>query len=274
MDVPITLSDELGDDYRAPFVFERASAPTRQPAHLKILAIPDTQTEPGANLDHLDWIGAYIASKCPDVVVHLGDHWDLPSLSSYDKGKKGFEARRLKADIEAGEIGLEKLVTPASKVNGYHPRLVFLRGNHEDRAKRLIDLEPNLEGIVGPESLRITDYGFEDHEFLEVVDVGGVEFSHYFVSGPMGRPVSSAQVLLRERMGSAVQGHVQKVDMAIHPKTGHIALMAGICYTHKLAYLTPQGQACRQQIVMLHEVKDGRFDPMFVSLDYLRRTYA
>jgi hypothetical protein len=31
-------------------------------------------------------------------------------------------------------------------------------------------------------------------------------------------------------------------------------------------YLGPQGNATRRQIIMKHEVEDGRYDPMFVSL--------
>lgn len=239
-----------------------------------MLVIPDTQVKPGVNTDHLSWVGQYIADKRPDAVVHLGDNYDMPSLSSYDKGKRGFEARRIKADIDAGDEGLERITRPIRKEKGYNPALWYLEGNHCFRLKKLVDLEPNLEGVIGLESLGIERIGWKRVGFLEVLKLGGVEFSHYFVSGPMGRPVSSAQVLLRERMGSAVQGHVQKVDMAIHPKTGHIALMAGIFYTHVEDYLTPQGQSCRQQVVMLNEVRDGKFDPMFVSLDYLRRRYS
>jgi len=43
------------------------------------LVIPDTQAKPGAPTKHLEWIGRYILDRRPDVVVHLGDHWDMPS---------------------------------------------------------------------------------------------------------------------------------------------------------------------------------------------------
>ena len=39
--------------------------------------------------------------------MHLGDHWDMASLSSYDKGKRAFENRRYKKDIEAGNVALD-----------------------------------------------------------------------------------------------------------------------------------------------------------------------
>jgi len=240
---------------------------------LKVIVIPDTQTKPGVNTDHLERIGKYIADKRPDVIVHLGDHWDLPSLSSYDIGKRQFEGRRLRADIDAGKKAMERLVTPFLSIPGYSPRQEFLLGNHENRLTRAIDSDAKLEGTISLDDFAIRDYGWTQREFLEVVEVGGCEFSHYFTSGVMGRPVSSAAVLLRERAKSAIQGHVQRFDMAVHQKTGQIAMFAGICYTHQEEYLTPQGNGCRQQIVVMHELRGGVYDPMFVSLDYLARRY-
>lgn len=57
--------------------------------------IPDTQVKKGVPIDHMAWIGAAIRDYKPDVVVHLGDHWDFPSLSRYDaKGSLASEGAR------------------------------------------------------------------------------------------------------------------------------------------------------------------------------------
>lgn len=61
----------------------------------RILVIGDTQIKPDVDLSYMTAVGRYIADKQPDVVVHIGDSIDFPSLSSYDKGKKSFEGRRL-----------------------------------------------------------------------------------------------------------------------------------------------------------------------------------
>ena len=82
----------------------------------RILVIGDTQCKPEEDLSYMSAIGKYIVDKRPDVVVHIGDHFDLPSLSSYDKGKKSFEGRRLKADIEAGVKGMDNLLMPLKKL--------------------------------------------------------------------------------------------------------------------------------------------------------------
>ena len=47
---------------------------------MKHMIIPDTQVKSGGKVDHLRWAGHYAADKKPDVIVHLGDHWDMPSL--------------------------------------------------------------------------------------------------------------------------------------------------------------------------------------------------
>mgnify|MGYP000057652221 CR=1 FL=1 len=79
---------------------------------MRILCIGDTQVKPGIDLGYLDRVGKYLVEKEPDIVVHLGDHWDLPSLSSYDVGKKSFEGRRYVEDIKAGNEGMQRLLQP------------------------------------------------------------------------------------------------------------------------------------------------------------------
>ena len=52
---------------------------------MRHIFIPDTQVKTGTPTEHLIAAGNYIASKRPDVIIHAGDHWDMPSLSSYEK---------------------------------------------------------------------------------------------------------------------------------------------------------------------------------------------
>jgi hypothetical protein len=238
------------------------------------LIIPDCQVHEGVPTDHLDWVGRYVAAKRPDVIVCIGDFADMPSLCSYDKGKKQFEGRRYTNDIEAARAAMDRLTAHWRDLPDYKPRMVLTLGNHEDRITRAVEDAAILEGTIGLHDLAYESFRWEVHPFLEVVKIDGIEYSHFFTSGVMGRPVTSAAALLRERAGSAVMGHVQHTDVAFHKKTQRIAIFAGTCYLHDEPYLTLQGNVQRRQIVMLHEVNAGRFDPMFVSLDYLKRRYG
>ena len=79
----------------------------------RILVIPDTQVKPGVNTDHLEWAGYYAVKMKPDVIVHIGDHWDMPSLSSYDKkGSRQMEGKRYVKDIDAGNEAMDRFMAP------------------------------------------------------------------------------------------------------------------------------------------------------------------
>ncbi len=242
------------------------------------MVIPDTQVKGGVNTDHLTWAANYAVDKQPDTIIMIGDWWDMPSLSHYDKGKLCFEGRRYVDDIKAGRAGMEKFLAPIDEYNRtakvkYAPRKVFCLGNHEHRIVRLGDDCPELSGKVQLDDLGIKDYGWEMHDFLRIVKIDQIEYSHYFTSGVMGRPVSSAAALLRERQCSATMGHVQHTDMAMHKKTQNTALFCGTFYQHDESYLGAQGNDQRRQIIIKNEVADGRYDPMFISLNYLKKVY-
>ena len=125
---------------------------------MKIAIIPDTQVKPDVPLDHLLYAGKYIADKKPDVIVHLGDHWDMESLCSYDKGKKSFEGRRYKKDVDAGNLAMDLFLQPikaekerlkVNKKKQWKPRMVFTIGNHEQRIERCIENDAVLEDCIG-----------------------------------------------------------------------------------------------------------------------------
>lgn len=242
------------------------------------MVIPDVQAKHGVPLDHMEWAGNYAVDKKPDVIIQIGDFADMPSINSHGKPKHQ-EMQRYKRDIAAVVKAQELFLAPIEAYNRtaeipYTPRRVITKGNHEYRITRVVDENPWLEGQVTENDLAFEEHGWEVHDFLEVVEIDGVEYSHYFTSGVMGRPVFSAAALLRERQCSATMGHVQNTDMAFHKKTQNIALFCGIFYQHNEDYLGPQGNSTRRQIVMKHEVSEGHYDPMFVSLNFLRKKYS
>jgi len=218
---------------------------------MKICVIPDCQVKGGDPIDHLTHVGKFIADKKPDVVVCIGDFADMPSLSSYDKGKKSFEGRRYKKDVEAVNLAMLTLMAPIkkemkrlrrNKKKQWKPRFVMTLGNHENRINRAVENDAMLEDVISTDALGFNDW--EVYPFLEVVEIEGVYFSHYFISGAMGRPVSSARALLTKKMVSCVQGHSQTMDVAYsyRPDGKRItALFSGACYQHDEDYLTPQG---------------------------------
>src|SRR5678816_1840691 len=114
----------------------------------KILVIPDVQAKPGNDFTFLRKLGMYIVEKQPDIIVNIGDFADMPSLSSYDVGKKSFEGRRYVKDIEAAHEAQTALLEPLwdynhkarkNKEKQYKPRMVLTLGNHEERINRAVN---------------------------------------------------------------------------------------------------------------------------------------
>lgn len=251
----------------------------------KILIIPDTQVKPGVPIDHFNWLSEFICDKRPDTIVHIGDHFDLPSLSSYDKGTAAIEGRRVREDLNAGKAAISILERRINKLNAaqsrfkkaqYKPHKIFLKGNHENRLDRYVNHNPELIGIFDDTSFGLTDW--EVHDFLEVVNVSGILFSHYFANPMSGRPYTGRASSLLQRVGkSFVMGHRQELDFTARELvdgTKQLGIIAGAFYQHDEGYKGYQGNKHWRGVVMLHEAHDGWGDPMMVSLDYLKRKYG
>lgn len=250
------------------------------------IVIPDTQIRPEDDTEFLRHIGQYIVDKQPDTIVCLGDFSDMASLSSYDVGKKAFEGRRYKADVESTRRAMDTLLEPLRLCNlqaakghrrRYHPKMVLTLGNHENRINKAVNDDAKLEGVLSTDDLGYKEAGWEVLDFLEVAVVDGIAYSHYFVTGVAGRPAANAQVQLNKQHMSCIAGHQQGLQIA----TGHRAdgkrltsIIAGSCYEHNEDYMGPQGNRHWRGILVLNDVNDGEFDLMPVSLTYLRRKYG
>lgn len=253
---------------------------------MNILVIPDTQCKKGVDIRHLKAMGNYIVAKKPEVIVHIGDHWDMPSLSSYSK-KMEIEGQRVKEDLEFGKKALKELMQPIREHNDkmrrwkertYRPRLEFCLGNHEERVLRFIKDNPNLEGILEyPDCFELESLGWNVNEFLKPVTIGGIAFAHYFYNPMSGRPYGGkAHSKLNNIKNSFVMGHQQGLDIANTTDNlgkKHWGIVAGSFYTHFENYIGNQGNDHWRGAVMLHDVKKGDCAPCVININYLLKRY-
>jgi hypothetical protein len=250
------------------------------------LIIPDTQARPGVPLDHYEWIGQAIVDYMPDVVVHLGDHWDFPSLSTHDKpGSLKLEGARYEDDARVGRETFDTLSAPMfaeikrqsrNKKKRWNPERHFLFGNHEDRVTRAINSDPKMSGCIGLH--HCATVGFKRHAFLERLWIDGIVYSHYFQSSHSKFAIGGSIDNRLNKVGeSFVQGHQQGMlyGNRVYP-TGRMrhGLIAGSCYLHEESYRGAQGQQHFRGIVVLNEVHDGDYSIMPLTLDYLCRKYT
>lgn len=253
---------------------------------MKHLVIPDVQAKPGVDFTYLNKIGHYIVEKKPDKLICIGDFADMPSLSTYDYGKKSFEGKRYKADIEASHEAMTALLEPLWSFNAkakknkekqYHPQMTLTLGNHENRINRAVNDDAKLDGVLSVGDLGYSSYGWEVIPFLDVAVLDGVAYSHYFTTGLMGRPVTTAQACLTKKHMSCIQGHQQGLQIATaYDAVGNklTSVIAGSCYEHDEDYMSFQGNKHWRGFLVLHDVNAGDFDLMPVSLKYINKKYS
>jgi hypothetical protein len=248
--------------------------------------VPDTQVRPGVPTDHIDWVAQAVVDYKPDVLVHIGDHWDMPSLSMHDPaGSLAKEGARYEDDIAAGNEAFARLVAPMRaeqerlrrrKQRAWEPRCIWTKGNHENRIDRAINADPRFAGTIGDHHLNTQ--GFERRAFLEPVEADGIWYSHYFQMEKSDRPIGGTMDNRINKMcTSFVCGHEQGYLVHRRPlpigRTLH-AVIAGSCYLHDEGYRGHQRNNDWRGIVILNDVRNGGdCEPMPLTLDYLCRKY-
>lgn len=251
------------------------------------LFIPDMQVTPDTPTDHLDWIGKYIVAAQPDVIICIGDFADMESLSSYDKGKKSFEGRRYLKDISAANKAMDILMKPIAKhnkdrlkrkVKQYRPEMYMTLGNHEHRINRAVENDATLSGVLSTDHLNYAAHGWKVIPFLDVVEVDGVHYSHYFSNPMSGKPYggSSIDTRLKTVGFSFSMGHQQTYitgQRFLNNGQRLRGLVCGAGYLHSEDYIGAQGNTEWRGILVKNEVSNGAYDLTEVSLDYLCRKY-
>lgn len=248
--------------------------------------IPDTQLGPGVPTKHIAWAAEAVVDYLPDEIIVAGDWWDNPTLSSYEKaGSKFMEGRRIFDDFDVGNEAFKVFVAPMEKeikrrIDGHlkrwTPGRTFLFGNHEDRVSRALKQEPKYEGLFSLNSMLTP--GFERHDFLKMVEIDGITYSHYFANVLSGRPIGGSIDNRLNKIGTSfVAGHEQGFSYGVRQYPGKLTrhgLVAGSFYLHDEHYRGAQGTGEWRGIVVLNEVRDGQYDIMPLSMDYLRKKYG
>jgi len=247
--------------------------------------VPDTQVRPGVPTDHIDWIAQAIVDYHPDTVLHIGDHFDMPSLSMHDGvGSMKMEGARYEDDVSAGNEAFARLCAPMeaeqarlkrNKEKQWNPRKVFCFGNHESRINRAVNNAPKWAGTIGEHHLLTRDW--ERRPFLDRVWQDGICYSHFFQSSHSAHAIGGSIDNRLNKIGASfVQGHEQGFRYGTRIQasgaTWH-GLVAGSAYLHDEDYRGNQGQGHWRGVVVLNEVHDGDYCVMPLTLDYLCRKY-
>lgn len=249
------------------------------------LIIPDPHAHPNFHNERATWLSKLIIDIQPDVVINLGDQADMPSLSSFEQGKASFIGRTYQRDIEASLDFQDRLWSPIRKRKKRLPRRVFLIGNHEHRIWKAIDSQPNLKGTIGYRDLDLETH-YDDIVDYEgntpgIIEVDGIHYAHYFVSGLMGRTISSdvsiAQALLAKNLTSSTCGHNHVFDLSVRVNAyGHrlMGLSAGVFVDYNIEWAGDINRLWSRGVVVKRQVDRGSYDVQWISMDALKEEYG
>jgi hypothetical protein len=236
------------------------------------------------NNDRAEWLGKLICDIKPEVVINLGDSADMPSLSAFDKGTKASIGRTYEKDIAAHTDFQDRLWEPVRRQKKKMPYAVFCVGNHEQRIEKAINAAPELEGAISLNDLDLNVW-YNDVVPYEgntpgVINVDGVYYSHFFVSGALGRPISgehTAYSLVQKTGSSCTQGHTHELDYCVRSRVDGSKMHGFVvgCYQDytndwagKIATSWDRGA------VIKRNVEDGTYDHEWISLKSLKKEYA
>ncbi len=247
------------------------------------LVFGDTHCHPDYNNDRAILLGKLIVDTNPDVVVDLGDTADMPSLSSYDKGKRSFVGRAYQKDIQAHNEFQEQVWSIVRKTKKKLPYRVRLIGNHEQRIEKTLDLHPELEGTIGFKDLDLNRYYDTivpyDGSTPGTIELDGITYGHYLVSGVMGRPVGGerpASALISKMHTSITSGHIHTFDFCVRRSgTKFIqGLVAGCFQDYSSPWAGQMNQLWWRGCFIKRDVSEGFYDLECVSLNQLKKCYG
>ena len=250
-----------------------------------IIVIADTQVDKTSPTDHLTALSNYIWENKPGTVVHIGDHWDFPSLSSYASAAES-EGKRLSDDLEGGMVALDMIMEAVHEGNRvgkkkvYKPELHFLMGNHENRLNRYMATNPVLSGIIDLPGF-IESRGWSVKDMCDPLFLDEVCFNHYMENPMSGRPVGgSVENKLNKFPHSFVHGHQQQFQYGRRQNLlgkPHFGVCAGSFYMHDEGYRGANNTEIRGFTHMKNFTNRygySDYDVEFVSLERLLSVYS
>ena len=251
------------------------------------MIIGDPHASPNYSNERFQALGNLILAERPTNIICIGDWADMPSLSSYDKGRSSFEGRRYKKDIDAAIEAQHLALDPIKEYNkknhkAYHPKMDMFLGNHDNRIDRAADQDSWLQGTITIDNLQYKEFGWTVYPFLKIIVLDGIAFSHYFASGVLGRPLGGETIgktLINKMHMSAVQGHTHILDFAERTTAAGnkiFGLSCG-CFVHP-GLIEAWNQATYHMwyrgIIILDNVQNGYFDEMrTISQEKILRDY-
>lgn len=265
------------------------------------IVIGDAHVRADISNARFDWLGLFITDYIKNnpntlvKIIDMGDWEDMPSLSSYDRGKLDFEGRRYADDLAAAYDARSKVVGPLQSLIQFridnkkkkpdNYELWSLGGNHfEGRLNRIVQDNPWLAGTLLVTDNHCDKYGFNYVPFGDTINHDGIMYTHYWkargTNYPIGGGKTPAATILREKLCSSVTAHSHVLDR-VTSVTGEgkklFSLVAG-CFLDESQEEKYAGQSNKQWwkgICLLKDVQQGfpEGGEVYIPIKTLKENY-
>jgi predicted phosphodiesterase len=141
-----------------------------------VLCIPDLHF-PWHHADCLNFLYDIIKVKKPDVVIQLGDLYDLFAFSRFARSHNLCTPQEELDEGRAGAVAMWKHIRKIAPTAD----LYQIKGNHDARIqKKVLDIIPELESLVFPsvQEMFVFDGVKTIHDTREELEIDGVVYTH------------------------------------------------------------------------------------------------
>jgi hypothetical protein len=202
----------------------------------------------------------------------------MASLCAHSRPAE-LEGARYVADCDAARDAQDRIFHEVRKHKKKLPRFCWTLGNHDIRADRYTQDYPVFKGKIKSEDIGYKDYPWDVVPFLETISIDGIDYSHYFTSGIMGRPIGGthpAWTIIKKRNNSSTCGHSHVLDYKVDKTPGRslMGLVVGNFIGFNMGYAGPANDMWSDGIAICDNVEDGIYDFQWISMKRIKSEYS
>jgi hypothetical protein len=247
-----------------------------------ILYVPDVHAQRDDGLARFYDLKRWLADRRIRLtrVIQGGDLWDMAPFCLHDNATPEWYDRHFWDEFTTGLLAFDMLEDIAKR---HKATFHVTEGNHENRYNRWMESDNRLRTSPFPKTVAdlIAFYRPKSSvnyvPFLQPLVINNIAFSHYFVSGLMGRPQSGerpAGTILKAQHMSCVGCHSHTLDYAERTRAdgSKIHALIGGCFVDPAGDFGFAGAARKlwwSGVHLLHVTAPGEFDVESISLSRL-----
>lgn len=264
-------------------------------SNITTLVIGDPHVEPNTDLRRFVALSNFIYENRPTNIVQIGDFFTFDSISSHNASKRlTLEGQRFKQELDAGIEAYNLLANGIRRVYRSDVRakrkrtirrMLWVEGNHEERVRRYLELNPQMEGMLDyRHHIPLEKDGWEVVPYRNYGFIYGIGFTHVPMNGN-NNPIGSKHAVkncIKDHHHHVVYGHNHKL---IHESDGilttggyirNTATSVGCFFENSPEYaMGSQGERdWWRGVVLLHHLDmEGGFDIETVAMSRLLGEY-